>query len=221
MTPYYEHAGITIYHVDCRDVLQNIQFADLILTDPVWPNAHPDLIGAKDPIGLFREAAGIFPAAWRLIVWLGCQSDPRFLDGVPDVWPFLRACHLARSVPSYNGRCLVTHDVAYCYGKWPDPRPGGIVIPGEKRVTSKPRNKQNHPCARNEEHAAWLLHWWSKEDDIILDPFMGSGTTLVAAKELGRKAIGIEIEEKYCEIAAKRLAQEVLPLTPPRRDDRV
>lgn len=70
--------------------------------------------------------------------------------------------------------------------------------------------KAPHPTTKPLKLMSELMRLFSNEDELILDPFMGSGTTLRAAKDLGRKAIGIEIEEKYCEIAAKRLSQEVL-----------
>ena len=69
--------------------------------------------------------------------------------------------------------------------------------------------KPDHPSPKPLVFMKWLINRLSEKKQIILDPFMGSGTTLVAAKELGRKAIGIEIEERYCEIAAKRLSQQV------------
>lgn len=72
--------------------------------------------------------------------------------------------------------------------------------------------KVGHPTQKPVEVISPLIRASSLIGDMVIDPFMGSGTTLRAAKDLGRKAIGIEIEEKYCEIAARRLAQEVLPL---------
>ena len=74
---------------------------------------------------------------------------------------------------------------------------------------------REHPTQKPVGLMAWCIEKYTKPGDTILDLFMGSGTTLRAAKDLGRKAIGIEIEEHYCEMAAKRLAQEVLPLQAP------
>jgi site-specific DNA-methyltransferase (adenine-specific) len=69
-----------------------------------------------------------------------------------------------------------------------------------------------HPTQKPVALMAWIIANWTKPGDLILDPYMGSGPVLRAAKDLGRRAIGIEIEERYCEIAARRLGQEVLPL---------
>lgn len=74
----------------------------------------------------------------------------------------------------------------------------------------KDKDERVHPTQKPIALMKWIINKYSKETDVILDPFAGSGTTLRAAKDLGRKYIGIEISEKYCEIAAKRLGQEVL-----------
>jgi len=71
-------------------------------------------------------------------------------------------------------------------------------------------DKVDHPCPKPIRWVTWLTSMVSQEGETVLDPFMGSGTTLRAARDLGRKAIGIEIEERYCEIAARRLDQAVL-----------
>ena len=70
---------------------------------------------------------------------------------------------------------------------------------------------RDHPTQKPIALMKWCMGF-VPDAQTILDPFMGSGTTLRAAKDLGRKCIGIEIEEKYCEIAVRRLNQEVLPL---------
>lgn len=80
------------------------------------------------------------------------------------------------------------------------------------KIKSTDSTKNLHNSQKPVKLMEYLIKTYSNENDIVLDFAMGSGTTLVAAKQLGRQAIGIEIEEKYCEIAVKRLGQEVLEL---------
>ena len=214
MTPYYEQDGIVIYHGDCRDVLPTVE-AHTMITDPVWPNASVPLAGHEDPEGLFREALSAIGDGTRLLrlaVQLGCDSDPRFLRAVPSWLPFFRVCWLDVSRPNYKGRLLDGATPAYYFGTPPLSRPGARVIPGIFRDSSSDGKFPGHPCPRKLGQLRWIVKWWSDPNDVIVDPFMGSGTTLEAAKLLGHRAIGIEIKERYCEIAAKRLAQGALPL---------
>lgn len=213
--PYYEHAGVTIYHGDCREILPHVMGAgaDVLITDPVWPNASVPLFGSDDPAAMLSAALVLCAAVVRLAIHLGCDSDPRFLRAVPEQWPFFRACWLDLSRPHYKGRLLAGAEVAYLFGPPPPPRPGYFVIPGMNRDHSPEGKQADHPCPRKAGHLRFLVDRWSAPSELVLDPFAGSGTTLLAAKNLGRRAIGIEIEKKYCDIAIHRLEQEVLPFS--------
>lgn len=211
MKPYYEHAGVAIYHGDCREFLngRGQDVADTLITDPIWPGCENVFPGVDAKLLLNDALYRCTPTRMlRLAIHLGCDSDPRFLS-VPKAWDFFRVATLDVARVGYKGRLLMTGDIAYLFGRPPASRPGAHVIPGRMVDADSGGKQANHPCPRKLSHVAWLVRWWSEPSDTVLDPFMGSGTTLVAAKNLGRKAIGIEIEEKYCEVAAKRLSQEV------------
>lgn len=221
MKPYYESGGITIYHGDCREIFSEIGHVDTVLTDPPWNRVR----GAKDlgfeivqgnsrATELWSEVTPLLQCK-RLLVWLPCHSDPReWLNGIG--LPYLRTVCIRRAIPGYYGRILQDLEVVFVLGQWPKAKKGALVIPGGLSITYKSKDRVSgngqgeHPATRSKEASNFLVKWWSEETDVILDPFMGAGTTLVSAKEFGRHAIGIEIEEKYCEIAARRLAQEVL-----------
>lgn len=210
MKPYYERGGITIYHGDSREMLTGL-VADVVITDPVWPNSVDALAGHEDPVGLFSAAAELLPPITRrMVVQLGCNSDPRFLSAVPAEFTFFRVCWLEYTAASYKGRLLYKSDVAYAFGC--PPRLKTQVIPGMMTDTSnRPRRHASlHPTPRRLGHVQWLVKWFSNEGETVLDPFMGAGTTLVAAKFAGRRAIGIEVDERWCEAAAHRLEQDML-----------
>lgn len=228
MRPYYDDGTCVIYHGDCREALPGLS-AEVVITDPVWPNSIFPAV--RDPQQLLTDALALANVS-RVVVHLGIDSDPRFLAAVPRRWPFIRLCDLDYAMPNPKGRILYGGDVAYVFGALPRLPKGKMLIPGrvvsgrvdrsssrgswsgkDKRYT---RSKQEcyavleHPAPRRLDHVRWLVGWFGGES--LIDPFAGTGTTLLAAKLIGVKAIGIEIEEKYCEIAAKRLAQGALDL---------
>jgi hypothetical protein len=209
LTPYYEHAGITIYHADAREIIAGLEF-DAIVTDPVWPNCKVQLPGKDRATEQFAEILGAAGERKRLAVHLGCDSDPRFLSAVPAYWTFFRVAWLEMARPHYKGRLMYGSDVAYLFGEPPKSRKGSHVIPGRFIDADSSGKQSDHECPRKLNLVGWQVRWWTEPTDIICDPNMGSGTTLIVAKNKGRRAIGIEIRERDCEMAAERLTQEVM-----------
>lgn len=195
MKPYYEHGGITIYHGDCREILPQLEPVDLVLTDPPY---ELDFKG---------EAWDALTPSWWLPATRQIARQVVFTSAPTTLWDYPRPDWvLCWNRPAAQSRTVFgtfnhwTPVLVYGSGKW---NPDTISLHAMQHATYN-----GHPSPKPEALMRWLIS--GTDAQTILDPFMGSGTTLRAAKDLGRKAIGIEIEEKYCEIAAKRLAQEVL-----------
>lgn len=195
---------------DCREVLPEIE-ADTVITDPVWPNC-PDglLIGAERPRELLAEALGaLHPSVRRVVIVLRSDSDPRFLQAVPERWPFVCVQALPYAVPMYVGRVLGGTETAYCFGEPVPSREGRRVIPmwGPKAQPSN-RRPTGHPCSRSLIHMDWLVNWWSEPGETVLDPFCGAGTIPLAADRMQRHGVGIEVDPSYAAMARARIESD-------------
>lgn len=202
------HIGdCVLIHGDCLHVMGGLEPVDAIVTDPVWPNVPPDSVaGWQDPWGLWEAACSAMPEYRRIVVCMRCDSDPRFLKFCRG--DFVRSIQLPYAVPGYLGRVLGGDETAYWFGEPIRKQPGRMVIPGRAPpVQPGGRPPNGHPMSRAQSHFDWLLRWASDDGETVLDPFMGSGTTGVACAKLGRRFLGIEIEERFFDIAVKRIEE--------------
>jgi len=214
--PYFQDKYCTIYHGDCREILPQIEPVDLILTDPPygidagnykrantqygkqksvckdygqsdWDKTSPTqellnlCIEHADKSIVFGGNYFRFPPSSCWLVWDKVNGDNGYAD-CELVWT-----NLKKAVRLFQYR-------------W-----SGML----QENMGKNKEARFHPTQKPVPLMKWCITQ-AGEVETILDPFMGSGTTLRAAKDLGRKSIGIEISEKYCEISANRLRQEVL-----------
>lgn len=217
-TPYYQDDAVTLYCCDCRTILPLLPKVDLVLTDPPYGvglgvkanNQRFDRLQYEsfedtedNVISLIND---IFPL-------LQIVSDRIVITpGVKRLFDYPRPTHVGAfyypSASGCNSWGFSNWQPILYYGK--DPY-GGKGSQHDSRMSTEAAEKNGHPCPKPIKQWQWLMLRTSLAGDTILDPFAGSGTTGVAAKNLGRKAILIEKEERYAAIAAKRLKQGVLP----------
>ena len=226
MKPYYEHAGITIYHGDCREVLPTLtEKVDLVLTDPPYGVQYVTAWRSRtDPLRVpvaNDESLCTFADAWEPILTALNEDRHWYVFASPRRIPeMVNITGQPNSIIAWDkGNRGTVGDLTCGFGEaWEAVFYGSK---GRRKLNgSRPRTVVRHdwsstldpchPTCKPVDLLRRFVEWSTSAGELILDPFMGSGTTLRAAKDLGRRAIGIEIEERYCEVAAKRLAQEVL-----------
>jgi hypothetical protein len=197
VTPYYADDLVTIYHADCR-TFQIPGLADAIVTDPPYGTGFDGVAG--DESFPFDVLPGGLPC-------IAFASPKRAVD---DLRSFVRPPDRVMVwAPAFSwskqsdGGVLYKWTPIYCWNTLPT---------GRNEPTGDVFTEHDAGASSITKPVALMRRLLPLVPGVILDPFMGKGSTLVAAKSLGRRAIGVEIEERYCEIAANRCRQEVLGL---------
>ena len=236
MKPYYEDEWVTLYHGDAWEVLAGMEdrSVDCVITDPPF-DARTHTMARTNSKSAPAGGRALSGSRGEFLSWSHEDHEALFqqLGRVSRLWV---VSSLATSTafrfeldPPAGLRCL---RVAVWVKTNPMPmissdRPalGWEPIVCLLRDDEKPRwyggakpanyvgptsQGSGHPTQKPLPMVASLVRQFSAPVDVVLDPFAGSGTTLRAAKDEGRRAIGVELDERYCEIAARRLAQDVL-----------
>ena len=241
MTPYYQDEAVAIYHGDCREIVPTLGRFDLLLTDPPYSSgARTDsnrqcrgsmLRGIEDDDWFSHDAMTTWGFKWFMGSVL-MQLRERLNDGSHVYWftDWRMTPTVYGMLEAYGFRvnhCLVWAKTHFGMGSYWRNQHENIVFascgqptPMQDKgrgsvLTSKnvAPSERDHPTEKPVDLIMQIISATSGK--IILDPFAGSGTTGRAAKDLGRKAVLIEREERYCEIAARRMSQSVLSFTPP------
>lgn len=210
--PYYQDAHVTLYHGDCRELREHLPSYDILCTDPPYGmNFQSNYRKVKH--AAIRGDQSYYP--WSLVLSFALMA--RSASYAFCRWESLMAYDGEKqpaSVLTWIKNNWSMGDLKHEHGRqweaiafWPGWKHRFIKRIPDVLVADRTGNEL-HPTQKPEHLMKQLIA--ANEGEMVLDPFAGSGTTLVSAKNLGRRAIGIELEEKYCETAAKRLTQSIL-----------
>lgn len=216
MTPYYQDEWTTIYHGDCRTILEDVGDVDLVLMDPPYGinhKSHGMIFAGADKIQGDQDADTATGLTDDVLEWCGGRPVAMFFS------PYRPLSGKWRNILCWNkgAHVGIGGDRKTCWKRTIEM----IAIRNNRPLNGKRDGAvldfpallpppSGHFCEKPLALMSYLVKKLTQPGDTIIDPFMGSGSTLRAAKDIGRKAIGIELEEKWCEAAAKRLAQGVL-----------
>lgn len=223
--PYYQDDAVTLYHGDCRQIVPLLGRFDLLLTDPPYGTQNlgggygrrqlhdkgdglAQVIANDEDLGMLRA---LFPLAlprvvdgWAMVFY-AARKTPEIVEITRDAKWFGEVIW-DKLAPGLGYHIRYVHENIAVFRVGEPARPKRPLM----SMLRGPAPSLHHPHEKPLSILTAMIAWGCLEGGSVLDPFAGSGSTLRAAKDLGRKSVGVEVDERHCETIAKRMGQEVM-----------